>query len=144
MAMVALGPFRFSSTDMPLNPTGAFDRFLAMRQTPVMVQGQRPPLHNTGPLVEEIRITATIYPEALGGNGLAQVDGMRAAAEFGTAMILSSGGRIYHPRWVIASINDIRSYYSGAGSAQKVELDMVLYSTSSGRLTFGSVARLFS
>lgn len=119
MILMALGPFRFSVEDMVLK---RFGRRLSARHADVDLVGRAPASQFLGPGKETISLPAVIYPYYLGGAGLAQLDGMRAAADAGTPLMLAAGtGRVLG-NFTLREVDDEREHFLPNGSPLKVEI----------------------
>lgn len=115
---MALGSFRFAVNGALL---GRFERVLHARHADVDLVARAPASQFLGPGREAVRLACVIYPHYLGGGGLAQLEGLRAAADAGEPLMLVAGtGRVLG-RHTIREIADLREHFHPNGSPLKVE-----------------------
>jgi len=86
--------------------------------------GRAPALQFTGKEAETITLRGVIYPHFAGG--LRQVDAMRAEADKGRPMYLTTGYGEAMGRWVIERINERRRVFFENGLPRAIEFDLTL------------------
>jgi phage protein U len=124
-----LGAFVF---DIPTYSFESLQRSVSGRAESQMVIGAPPPIHLLGPGEETVSFTSTFFPFHLNGAGLAQLEGLRAACQAQTPMMMVSIGGVIFGRWIIRSVGDGQSFFHPNGAPQKVDVDMSLVKYSAG------------
>ena len=101
----------------------------------------------TGPTSEEVTIRGVLFPQEYGGQ--ASLDGIIAAAQAGTPMMLVSGDDyegVIHGMFTVQGIDEDRSYHNAAGAPRKNSYSITLkrygQSTAGGGL-FAPILNLF-
>lgn len=125
--MMALGPFRFAIDALILQ---RIDRRLPLRHVDQELIGRAPGSQYLGPGVERIQLPCLIYPVALPGSGLSQIEAMRQLAVSGAPLMLAAAtGRVLG-LWTIRDVDDMRDHLLGGAIAQRVEatIDLARYS----------------
>lgn len=135
--MMALGPFRFAIDALILQ---RIDRRLPLRHVDQDLIGRAPGSQFLGAGVERIQLPCLVYPVALPGSGLSQIEAMRQTALTGVPLMLAAAtGRVLG-LWTIRDIDDTRDHLLGGAIAQRVEATIDL-----GRYTpVGAGGGLFS
>lgn len=123
---MALGAFRFSIDAMYL---ARIERRFPMRHVDQDLVGREPGSQFLGPGTERVQLPCVIYPLALPGSGLSQLEAMRRVAMTGTPLMLCAGtGRVLGT-YTIRSVDDSREHFIAGGIAQKVDtvIDLARY-----------------
>jgi phage protein U len=129
MPLMRLGAFVFA---VPTYSFESLQRSVSSRAESQMVIGAAPPIHLLGPGEETVSLSSTFFPFHLNGAGLAQLEGIRAACQAQTPMMMVSIGGVVFGRWIIRDVGDSQSFFHPSGAPQKVEVDMSLVKYTAG------------
>jgi len=119
--MMGLGTFRFSLNTAAYQGMSRTDTYPWVEQTRL---SRKPAMQIPAQEATEITLEGVIYPDWRGG--LAQIDGMRAAASRKQPLMLVSGaGRIFG-LYVILSIEEKASIFKANGAPRRQEFTLTL------------------
>ncbi|GIT92407.1 tail assembly protein [Jannaschia pagri] len=119
--MMWLGAFRFGASRPSHDKIRQTSTY---RWEPVDLVGRRPQLHFLGPGEETMALEGTIHPHFRGG--LRQVEAMRAQAALGLPMLMGDGLGFVLGHWVIAGVEDQRSYLMADGAPRQIDFTLNL------------------
>lgn len=115
---MGLGEFRFSIDGLLLQ---RIERRFPFRYADQDLIGREPGSQFMGPGLERVQLPVLMYPIALPGSGMAQIEGMRQAGRAGVPKILAAGtGRVLG-LYTIREVDDTRDHFIINGIAQKID-----------------------
>lgn len=124
--LMAWGQFRFT---VPNYSVETLRRSIEPRVEAQGIIGVAPSLHRLGPGNEKVTLSSTFHPRHLNGRGLAQLAGVRAAANNLTPLPLvhiNGAGQNIFGNWICTSIEDEQTTFDTAGTPQVVTVTMSL------------------
>lgn len=133
--LAALGPYRFAIDALPL---GRLSRTSAPRAEMQGVIGGLPVRHVTGVEPTKLTLSATFYPVAMPGSGLAQLEAMARDARAATPLPFATADGAWRGHYVITSLTERREIIGADGRPARVvaeiELEEDAAPAGSGRL----------
>lgn len=121
--LMQLGPFRF---DVPTYSVEDIKRSVSSRVAVQDVIGGAPATHLLGPGDETQTLSSTFFPYHLNGGGLLQLEGVRAACQRQTPLMMVSLSGFVFGRWIITEVGDNQSIFGVGGVPQKITVQMSL------------------
>lgn len=121
LVMMALGAFRFGMTGPNYQRAVRTGEW---RHPELERFGRAPATQYLGPAVRTLSLEGTIHPHFKGG--LRQIDGMMAAADAGTPLMLVDGLGWVWRRWVITEIEETKSVMMADGAPRQIDFVVVL------------------
>ncbi|MEN5275748.1 phage tail protein [Brucella sp. TWI432] len=124
--LMAWGPYRFT---VPNYSVETISRSVTPRMSEQAVIGAAPLLHRLGPASEEITLSSTFHPRHFNGRGLAQLAGVREAANAQTPLQLvhmNPAGQNIFGQWLATSVSNEETLFDTAGVPQTITVTLAL------------------
>lgn len=108
------------------------------------VLGRRPPLEFIGDGNDTVKISAKVFPHALGPSGLSAIEALEGMRADGGAIPVMRGDGKALGHYVVKGFSEKHGYIDRAGLGKVIDVDIDLLKSSSSGSNGGFLAGLFS